>query len=83
MLLGATIPHDHATEPLRHPATARWQEWITIPEAAEIRAVSRQTIRRMIARGELEAERVGPRLIRVKRSSLDNAGTPFRAVSGS
>ncbi|MGW9184830.1 helix-turn-helix domain-containing protein [Agromyces sp. NPDC055661] len=73
---------DRMYDPLRLSPSARHHEWLTIPEAAAIRAVSRQTIRRMIARGELEAERIGPRLIRVKRSSLDEAGTPFRAVVG-
>jgi len=40
--------------------------WITVQQAAEELQVSTKTIRRMISRGELEAKRVGPRLIRIR-----------------
>lgn len=44
--------------------------WLTIPEAAEYLKVSTKTIRRMIARAEIEARRIGPRLIRVNAETL-------------
>ncbi|TFB92880.1 DNA-binding protein [Cryobacterium sp. HLT2-28] len=49
-------------------------EWGTIREAATRRAVSTKTIRRYIARGLVQAERFGPRLIRVNLASLDAVG---------
>ncbi|WP_084003382.1 excisionase family DNA-binding protein [Agromyces aureus] len=48
--------------------------WITIQEAATRRDVSTRTIRRMISAGLIEAERFGPRLIRVNAVSLEHAG---------
>lgn len=53
------------------------QDWIPISRAAAARAVSTKTIRRMIARGEIEARRFGPRLIRVSLASLEQAGRPI------
>ena len=48
---------------------------VTIAEAARIAGVSTDTIRRMIARNEIEAKRFGPRLIRVNLASIENAFT--------
>ncbi len=53
-------------------------EWISTAEAAVRKSVSDKTIRRMIARGEIEAQRFGPRLIRVSLSSLERAGRPLQ-----
>ena len=44
---------------------------ISLPEAAEILAVSAKTVRRYIAAGELDAVRLGRRTIRVRVDSLD------------
>lgn len=44
---------------------------VSLPEAAEILAVSVKTVRRYIAAGELDAVRLGRRTIRVKVNSLD------------
>lgn len=44
--------------------------WATMNQAAAALGVSRDTIRRMIARGELYAERIGPRLVRVDLDSV-------------
>lgn len=44
--------------------------WATMNQAAAALGVSRDTIRRMIARGEVYAERLGPRLIRVDLGSI-------------
>lgn len=47
---------------------------LTIPTTSAYLNTSDRTVRRMIARGDLEAVRVGPRLIRVKRTSLEALG---------
>jgi excisionase family DNA binding protein len=44
---------------------------VSLPEAAEILAVSVKTVRRYIAVGELDAVRLGRRTIRVRVDSLD------------
>ena len=58
------------------PAVAA-PEWGTIQEAAALRFVSVQTMRRYIALGLVQAERLGPRLIRVNLDSLNTAGRPI------
>lgn len=45
-------------------------EWGTIPDVAERLKVSNKTVRRLIERGELRAERIGPRLIRVDMTQI-------------
>ena len=45
-------------------------EWGTIDVAMARYDLSRDTVRRMIARGEIEARRFGPRLIRVNLASM-------------
>lgn len=54
--------------------------YISLDEAAERLSVSRKTIRRYIARNELEAVRVGPRLLRIKESDLELLGQPLRKL---
>jgi excisionase family DNA binding protein len=44
---------------------------VSLPEAAEILAVSVKTVRRYIAAGDLDAVRLGRRTIRIKTESLD------------
>lgn len=44
--------------------------WATIAEAADLLGVHRDTIMNMVARGDLYAERIGPRLIRVDLDSI-------------
>ena len=56
--------------------------WGTIQEAADRYRVSPKTIRRMITRGQIEAQRFGPRLIRVNLTSLDQAGRSLQYVGG-
>ncbi|WP_295790919.1 helix-turn-helix domain-containing protein [uncultured Microbacterium sp.] len=58
-----TVEH---TAPLPHRPTG----WCSIAQAATALSVSRDTIRRMIDRGELYAERLGPRLVRVDLNSI-------------
>ena len=57
-------------------------EWGTIYQAAERKQVSTKTIRRYITQGLIEAERFGPRLIRVNLTSLDQAGRSLQYVGG-
>ena len=54
----------------------------TVQEAADYLKVSTKTIRRYISQGLVEAERVGPRLIRVNLASLDNLGRSLQYVGG-
>ena len=54
----------------------------TVQEAADYLKVSTKTIRRYITQGLVEAERVGPRLIRVNLASLDNLGRSLQYMGG-
>jgi len=54
----------------------------TVQEAADYLKVSTKTIRRYITQGLVEAERVGPRLIRVNLASLDDLGRSLQYVGG-
>jgi len=54
------------------PATAATtRRLVSLPEAAGVLGVSVKTVRRYIAAGDLEAVRLGRRLIRIKAESLD------------
>ena len=54
----------------------------TVQEAADYLKVSTKTIRRYITQGLVEADRVGPRLIRVNLASLDNLGRSLQYLGG-
>ncbi len=56
--------------------------WVPIEQASEHYSLSRDTIRRMISRGEIEARRFGPRLIRVNLASIEDAATPLQYIGG-
>lgn len=56
------------------------RRYISMDEAAEILDLSRDTIRRMIRRGELEARKFG-KSVRITVASLEAAGEPMQAVS--
>lgn len=62
--------------------SAQVSEWDTIAAAAKRFKLSPETIRRMISRGEIEARRFGPRLIRVNLASIESAATPLQYVGG-
>lgn len=47
---------------------------LTIKQAAARRQVSTKTVRRWISEGRLPAERIGPRLIRIRAEDLDQLG---------
>lgn len=51
--------------------------WGTIQDAAQHYSLSTDTIRRMISRGEIEAKRFGPKLIRVNLESIEAAARPI------
>ncbi|MBD8218109.1 excisionase family DNA-binding protein [Microbacterium sp. CFBP 13617] len=50
---------------------------MSVAGAAELLGVSVDTIRRRIADGTLPAERIGPRLIRIRIADLDALGRPI------
>lgn len=50
---------------------------LSVAEAATRHGVDHKTIRRAIARGDLAARRIGPRLIRIRVADLDAWGTPL------
>lgn len=54
--------------------TQETPQWVTIRDAAEHYQCSTKTIRRWITQGLIDAQRVGPRLIRVSTASLDALG---------
>lgn len=54
---------------------------LTIPQAAELLAVSSDTIRRMIARGELRAYRYGPRINRIDPEDLLKVREPVTSLA--
>lgn len=49
---------------------------VSIGQAANELQVSERTVRRYIAAGLLTAVRVGPRIIRIERASLDSLTSP-------
>lgn len=57
-------------------------QWGTIAVAAAMLDVSPKTIRRMITRGEIEAKRFGPRLVRVNLARLSDSGRPMQYLGG-
>jgi excisionase family DNA binding protein len=50
---------------------------VSIKRAAELVGVHENTIRNLLMRGELNAERIGKRIIRIRKSDLDALFTPF------
>lgn len=57
-------------------------DWGTIQKAADLLDVSTDTIRRMISRGEIDARRFGPRLIRVNLASIIENARPLQYAGG-
>ena len=56
-------------------ATPRWGK---LSDAASECGVSTKTIRRMIARGEIYGERIGPRLIRVDLDTIQGRSLQYK-----
>ena len=55
------------------------KELLTISDAARILSVHKNTIRNMINRGELSAQRIGGRLIRIHKDELAAILSPYNA----
>lgn len=55
-------------------------QWLTIRQSAEAYGLSEKTIRRRISDGTLDASRIGPRLIRVSRESLEKLSRPLQVA---
>ena len=55
----------------------KFGDLITINQGAELLGVHPNTIRNMILRKELEAERIGARIIRIRKQDLLNLLTPY------
>lgn len=68
------MTHPTPTVPARSPM------W-TIAETANHLGTSPNTIRRMIARGELRAYRYGPRLIRIDPADVRQVGQPVTSLA--
>lgn len=54
---------------------------LSLDAVAEILSVSRKTVRRLVAAGQLPAERITPQLIRVRRHDVDALGRPVQIAS--
>lgn len=63
------------------PPQGQPAHWATLTEAAEFWAVSERTVRRMIASGWIDAQRVGKRLIRVNLNSAPGTDRPLPKYS--
>jgi excisionase family DNA binding protein len=55
---------------------------LTIQQCADLKHVSVKTIRRAITSGDLQAKRLGPRLIRVPASELEKWGSSLQYTGG-
>jgi excisionase family DNA binding protein len=53
----------------------------TISQAAEILQVHVNTVRNLIARGDLKAERIGKSIIRIRQAEIDLLLTPHEATA--
>jgi len=62
-----------ATGPTRSP-------FLTVARAADELAVTERFIRKLIAQGELRAVKVGSRVVRIRRSDLDDLLRPARVI---
>ena len=62
-----------ATDPTRSP-------FLTVARAADELAVTERFIHKLIAEGELRAVKVGSRVVRIRRSDLDDLLRPARVI---
>lgn len=53
------------------------QEFLTIPQAAEILGVHKNTVWTRVREGSLPAVRISPRLVRIRKSDLIQSATPY------
>ena len=57
--------------------------YLTIKETARAAKVSERTVRRWIARGELQAKRLGPSLVRIDADDLARMARPIPSMTRS
>lgn len=55
------------------------KRFLTIREAAELLNVHENTIRNLITRGNLKAERIGKGIIRIRQAEIEALFTPYIA----
>ena len=55
-------------------------EWLSQQQVAAEFGISDRTVRRMIADGRIPAHRLGPRLVRIRRTDALAAVTPIPTV---
>ncbi|OIQ89617.1 helix-turn-helix domain protein [mine drainage metagenome] len=55
-------------------------EFLTVAQAAEELHVTERFIRKLIAAGDLRAVKVGARVVRIRRTDLDDLLRPARVV---
>jgi excisionase family DNA binding protein len=58
----------------RHPRKEMQRAYVGVAEAAVYLDVTEKTVRKMIARGELAAYRLNPRIIKIRIDDLDALG---------
>ncbi len=61
-------------------ATDPHSPFLTVAQAADELAVTERFIRKLIAAGELRAVKVGARVVRIRRSDLEDLLRPARVV---
>ncbi|PVU83075.1 excisionase [Cellulomonas sp. WB94] len=54
--------------------------YLTVAQAADELAVTERFIRKLIAEGDLRAVKVGARVVRIRRTDLDDLLRPARVV---
>jgi len=57
------------------------QEFLSISSAAELLSISRPTIYKMIANGEIKAVRISERIVRIKRSDLEQIKSAIAPIN--
>jgi len=62
-----------ATDPTRAP-------FLTVTQAADELAVTERFIRKLIADGQLRAVKVGARVVRIRRTDLEDLLRPARVI---
>ena len=69
-----------STSAPRAAAHPKKRRWLSQAEAADYLGITDRTLRRMIARSELPAYRLGPRLLRIDAADLDALLRPVPAA---
>ncbi len=62
------------------PPAETWRVMLTVAEAADELAVTERFIRKLISTGQLRAVKVGTRIVRIRRTDLEDLLRPARVV---